>query len=72
MLKTKFFATALGALVIAGAVTASVGQAEAGGWRHGWHRHGWHGGWGFYGGCRWFPKYNHFGDYVGSVRICRW
>jgi hypothetical protein len=69
MFKTKFVAAALGALVLAGAMTASVGQAEAHGWRHGW---GWHGGWGYDGGCRWFPKYNYFGDYVGSVRICRW
>jgi hypothetical protein len=65
MFKTKFVAAALGALVLAGAMTASVGQAEAHGWRHGW---GWHGGWGYYGGgCRYIV--NDWGD---TVRICRW
>lgn len=67
MLKNKFIAAALGALVLAGAMTASIGQAEAHGWRHGWG-HRWHGGgWGWGGGCRFII--NGWGD---SVRICRW
>lgn len=74
MFKNRFIAAALGALVLAGALTASAGQAEAGRFHgHRWHRgHAWHGGWGFHGGCRWVGKFNRFGDYVGSVRICRW
>lgn len=67
MLKNKFVAAALGALVLAGALTASAGQAEAGKF-HRWHRwHGWHGGWGWHGGCRFVI--NSWGD---TVRICRW
>lgn len=64
MFKTKFIAAALGALVLAGAMTASASQAEAHGWgwRGGW---GWHGGWG-YGGC------TYVGNGWNGVRICRW
>jgi hypothetical protein len=63
--KTKFAAAALAALVLVGGLTAGAGQAEA----HRFHK-GFHVGFGW--GCRWVPKFNILGDYVGSIRACRW
>jgi hypothetical protein len=70
--KSKLAAAALAAFVLAGTLIATAGQAQAHRFHGGW---GWGGGWGWHGyghGCRWKPKFNYFGDYVGSVRICRW
>lgn len=72
--KTKFAAAALAALFLVGGLTAGAGQAQAG---HRFHK-GFHGGFGLGGGfhhfhqCRWVPKFNIFGDYTGSIRVCRW
>lgn len=75
--KAKFAGAALAAIVLLGGLAAGAGQAQAGGFRHGFHGGGFHGG-GFGGGqayfpgCRWVPKYNFFGNYVGLVRVCRY
>lgn len=79
--KAKFAGAALAAIVLLGGLAAGAGQAQAGGFRHGFHGGGFHGG-GFGGGfgggasyfpgCRWVPKHNIFGDYIGLVRVCRY
>lgn len=81
-IKSKLVAAALAAMVVVGGVSATTGVAQAGhfhGGHHGGFHKGFHGkfGWGFrsagYGfGCRWKPKFNYFGDYIGSVRVCYW
>jgi len=72
--KAKFAGAALAAIVLLGGLAAGAGQAQAHGFHHGFHGggFGWGGGYNVFPGCRWVPKYNIFGDYVGSVRICRW
>ena len=74
--KAKFAGAALAAIVLLGGLAAGAGQAQAGGSRHGFHGGGFGGGFGggqaYFPGCRWAPKYNFFGDYVGLVRVCRY
>lgn len=72
--KAKFAGAALAAIVLLGGLAAGAGQAQAHGFHHGFHGggFGWGGGYNVFPGCRWVPKHNIFGDYVGSVRICRW
>ncbi|MFO1099801.1 MAG: hypothetical protein U1E81_16420 [Xanthobacteraceae bacterium] len=74
--KAKFAGAALAAIVLLGGLAAGASQAQAGGFRHGFHGGGFGGGFGggqaYFPGCRWAPKYNFFGDYVGLVRVCRY
>ncbi|MGZ8369139.1 MAG: hypothetical protein ACXWVK_10670 [Rhodoplanes sp.] len=75
--KSKFAGAALAAIVLASGLVAGTGQAQA----HKFHR-GFHGGFGWGGGfhhriyhyntCRWAPRFNVYGDYIGSVRACPW
>jgi hypothetical protein len=85
-IKTKFAAVALAALTVTAAVasTTSTAQAKPYGW--GWgvgagiataaivgtaiaasNQPYYYGG---YHHCGWSPRYNAFGQYVGSVRTC--
>lgn len=74
--KAKFAGAALAAVVLLGGLAAGAGQAQAHGFHHGLHGGGFGGGFGgggsYFPGCRWVPKYNFFGNYVGLVRVCRW
>ncbi|EJW10970.1 hypothetical protein A33M_3711 [Rhodovulum sp. PH10] len=60
--KPKFLGPAIG-LGIAG---AAIGIAAASTWGHPAYGYGYYG----YGGCRFVPRYNAFGAYVGSVKVC--
>jgi hypothetical protein len=74
--KVNFAGAALAAIVLLGGVAAGAGQAQAHGFRYGLHRGSFGGGFGggasYFPGCRWVPKHNIFGDYVGLVRVCRY
>jgi len=78
--KSKLAAAALAALVLAGAVTATTGQAQAKPFRPGFGLGlgiGLAAGTAFSSGysyhhCRWAPRFNRWGDYIGSVRVCSW
>lgn len=57
--KPKFYGPAIG-LGIAG---AAIGLAAAASYGPGYYG---------YGTCHWAPRYNAWGQYVGSVRVCGW
>jgi hypothetical protein len=76
--KSKLAAAALAALVLAGAVTATTGQAQAKPFHPGFGLGiGLAAGTAFSGGysyhhCRWAPRFDRWGEYIGSVRVCSW
>lgn len=86
--KTRIAAAALAAVTLAGAIAASTGEASAKpkfgpalgfgivagtaiGLAAASSAYG-APAYGYYGGCRWAPRYNAWGQYVGSVRVCGW
>jgi hypothetical protein len=57
------FGPALGFGLVAGTAIGLAAASSA----YGTPAYGYYGG-----GCRWAPRFNAFGQYVGSVRICGW
>ena len=77
--KTKFAAAALAAIVLTGGLAAGTGQAQAHPKFHGGFGIGFGGGYGgyyhpiyHYPRCLWVPKFDVYGDFIGSVRVCPW
>ena len=46
---------------------AALGFHGGFGWGGGFHHRIYH-----YNTCRWAPRFNVYGDYIGSVRACPW
>jgi hypothetical protein len=79
--KSKIAATALAAFVLAGGLTATTGQAQAKPFHPGFGLGlgiglatgtAFGGGYYHYHHCRWAPRFDKWGDYIGSVRVCPW
>ncbi len=79
--KTKLAGAALAALVLAGSLTATTGQAQAKPFHPGFGLGlgvglaagaAVGGGYNYHHHCRWAPRFDRWGDYMGSVHVCPW
>jgi hypothetical protein len=57
------FGPVIGLGLVAGTAIGLAAASSGYGYGHGYYG---------YGGCRWMPRYNAWGHYVGSVKVCNW